>query len=282
MSLKKSQIVLTNYPYHKCSLRYTLDSMQRLGAEKIEFVCCEPHFYFDDVKEGEPEALKKMLVERGLWMACLTAPTMEYPMNLASANFTVRKKTIDYLVRAIQYAEFFGAPLVSFDAGSCPLDGDEEAAWHRSTEALAYLTEAAESYGRKIAVSVNSSRTASLLCTIEKAERLAQTIQSGSLGFTADTVHLSKLGSSPKEMIEKLGANKVLMAHIADCRGSSVHLAPGEGCLDLKEMLASFDSAGYTGILSLNMRGNRDGYVYEEEPERCMGAGAEWLRGCLI
>ena len=34
--MKKSQIVFTNYPYHKLTLKYTLDSLARLGAEKME------------------------------------------------------------------------------------------------------------------------------------------------------------------------------------------------------------------------------------------------------
>lgn len=278
MSLNKSQIALTNYPYHKCSLDFTLDSMQKLGAAEIEFVCCEPHFYFDDVTQTDAEELKKKIEEKNMKIICLTAPTMEYPMNLASESISTRTKTVNYLVQAIQYADQLKVPMVSFNMGQAALDMDADAAWVRAREAVAYLISVAESFGVKIALYVTGSKKSSLLDSAEKARKLKEEVPSESLGFVADTVYLSKMGLTPEEFVNEIGLEHVFLVHFADCKSGTLHLAPGEGDLDLEEMLESFDRAGYSGCLSLNMRGSRDEYVYEEEPERCMKNGVLWLR----
>ena len=60
-----------------------------------------------------------------------------------------------------------------------------------------------------------------------------------------------------------------------------MHLALTEGDLDIDGIFADFDAAGYKGYYSLNMRGSREPYLYEEEPERCMRTAAEYLFGKL-
>ena len=277
MGLRKTQIALTNYPYHKCSLDFTLHSMEKLGIKTIEFVCCEPHFYFEDVTEADTKELMKKLEEKGFTIICLTAPTMEYPMNLASENIMTRTKTVKYLVDAIQYAEKLHAPIVSFNMGQAPLDADTEAAWTRAKEAVAYLVSVAESFGVRIALYVTGSRKSSLLDSVEKAKRLKKEIPSGSLGFVADTVYLDKMALEPETFIRELGLENIFLVNFADCKSGALHLAPGEGNLDLEKCLKSFERAGYEGYVSLNMRGSRDPYVYEEQPERCMKNGLEWL-----
>ena len=277
MGLKKSQIALTNYPYHKCSLDYTLNSMEKFGIKPMEFVCCEPHFYFEDVTETDTKKLMEKLDEKGFSIICLTAPTMEYPMNLASENIMTRTKTVNYLVDAIQYADKLQAPVVSFNMGQAPLDADAEAAWTRAKEAVAYLVSVAESFGVKIALYVTGSRKSSLLDNVEKAKRLKKEIPSDSLGFVADTVYLREMALEPEMFIQELGLENIFLVHFADCKSGILHLAPGEGNLDLEKSLKSFEQAGYEGYFSLNMRGSRDPYVYEEQPERCMKNGLEWL-----
>lgn len=278
MSFNKSQIALTNYPYHKCSLAFTLDSLQKLGAAKIEFVCCEPHFYFDDVTADEAEALREAIEEKNMEIICLTAPTMEYPMNLASENISTRTKTVNYLVQAIRYANQLKVPMVSFNMGQAALDIDADAAWVRAREAVAYLASVAESFGVKIALYVTGSKKSSLLDGVKKAGKLKEEVPSEALGFVADTVYLSKMGLTPEEFINEIGLESVFLVHFADCKSGTLHLAPGEGDLNLEEMLAGFDRAGYSGCFSLNMRGSRDEYVYEEQPERCMENGALWMK----
>ena len=131
---------------------------------------------------------KKASCEHGLQIVCLMPPTVEYPMNLASADLAVRKKTVDYLVHAIEYANELETPIVSFDAGLVTLDGDFSAAWSRPRESLGYLAGLAGCYGVKLALEITGGRKDSLLNGSTNAARLKEELASPDIGFTMDTV----------------------------------------------------------------------------------------------
>ena len=274
--MKRSQIVFTNYPYHKFTLKYTLDSLKRLGAENIEFVACEPHFYFDDVQSNEAAVVKGMLRERGLNMVCLTAPCNEYPINLASRNPVTRKRSVDFIVKAIEYANYFEAPAVQFVAGEALLEEEKSDALQRAKDALFYLAGIAEGYGVKLLNPYHDSKLTNVLGSAAEVRALHEELgKDAFLGMT-DTVYMQRLGETVEDVTAAFGKDLCLV-HFADCKDSTMHLAPGEGTLDLESVLAALDAAGYAGWLSLNMRGSRDPYLYEEEPETCMGVGGRWL-----
>ncbi len=277
----RSQVVFSNYPYHKMSLRYTLDSLKRLGAEKIEFVACEPHFYVDDVASNEAFVLKDMLRERDLEIVCLTAPCNEYPINLASSNPITRKRSVDYIVKHIQYANHFEAPAVQFVAGEATLREERDEAMKRAVESLAYLADIAAGYGVKLLNSYADSKLINVFSSAEEVQKAHESIGGNAFAGMTDTVFLSRCGESVKDVMETFG-RELYLVEFADCkRGSGMHLALTEGDMDIDGIFADFDAAGYKGYYSLNMRGSREPYLYEEEPERCMRTAAEYLFGKL-
>ncbi len=279
--MKKSQIVFTNYPYHKLTLKYTLDSLARLGAEKMEFVACEPHFYVDDVVSNEVAALKALLREREIEMVCLTAPCSEYPINLASLNPVTRMRSVDYIVRHIELADAFGAPAVQFVAGEATLNEDRAEAARRAEESLAYLADIAEGYGVKLLNSYHDSKLVNVYASAREVRRAHDQIAPRAFAGMTDTVCMARSGETPGDVLSAFG-DELYLVELADCKGSSsMHMAAGEGELDLDATLKEFDRLGYTGYYALNMRGVREPYLYEEEPERCMATSAEFLRNRL-
>lgn len=278
--MKRSQIVFTNYPYHKMSLRYTLDSLKRLGAEKIEFVACEPHFYVNDIVSNEVAVLKNMLRERELQIVCLTAPCNEYPINLASLNPYTRKRSVDYIVKHIQCATEFEAPAVQFVAGEATLHEDRSEAVKRATESLAYLADIADGYGVKLLNSYSDSKLSNVFSSAEEVQQVQKCLGKKAFAGMSDTVYMSRCGEKAEDIIKTFGDDLYLI-EFSDCKGSSMHLAPTEGNLDMDSIYNSFDAAGYEGYYCLNMRGLRDPYLYEEEPEKCMRVAAEYLRSKL-
>lgn len=278
--MKKSQIVFTNYPYHKLTLKYTLDSLKRLGAEKMEFVACEPHFYVEDVVSNEASVVKNMLREREIEMVCLTAPCNEYPINLASLHPGTRKRSIDYIVKHIEYANYFESPVVQFVAGEATLQEDRTEAAKRAEEALAYLASVAEGYGVKLINSYSDSKFANVYASAREVHDAQQRINDRVFLGMTDTVYMSRCNETAKDIMDIYG-DKLYMVELADCKNSAMHLAATEGDLNLDEMIAGFEAAGYQGYYSLNMRGLRDPYLYEEEPEKCMGVSAKYILGKL-
>jgi len=273
--MNRNNIVIGTYPYHKCSLNYTLNSLKNIDAKNIEFVCCEPHFYFDDLDEKDPENLKNELAKKGLNMVVLTPPTLEYPTNLASDNINLRTKTINYIAKAIEYAHYFGAKVVTFSAGQVDSDKKDEDFLNRSVEAIKYLCEVAQALEVKLAVYVTNSRSTNLIYNLDMAKKLAKEVNSDALGFVADTVYLNKLELSVKDFVKEL--KNVPVVHMSDAKGNTTHLALGEGSLDIEKVLKDLDEIKYDGYLSLNMRGLRDPYSYEEQPERCTLSAKKWI-----
>ncbi|MDD3174012.1 MAG: sugar phosphate isomerase/epimerase, partial [Herbinix sp.] len=92
-NLKQSQIAVSNYPYYKYSLDYTLDSLQRLGAETIELYACYPHLHIDDTNLVRIKSIKKKLKDHGIKPICFTPEQCMYPVNIASKDVVARKRS---------------------------------------------------------------------------------------------------------------------------------------------------------------------------------------------
>ena len=92
-NLTRDQFILSNFPYIDYSLDYALDSLQRLGAGKLEFYGAEPHFCMDDITNADMKVLKRKLDERGLSVVELNPENCAYPTNLSSKNPATRLRT---------------------------------------------------------------------------------------------------------------------------------------------------------------------------------------------
>ena len=111
-NLTRDQFILSNFPYIDYSLDYALDSLQRLGAGKLEFYGAEPHFCMDDITYADMKVLKRKLDERGLSVVELNPENCAYPTNLSSKNPATRLRTFRYFEKAIRTAGVIGAPYV--------------------------------------------------------------------------------------------------------------------------------------------------------------------------
>ena len=84
--LTESQIAMSNFPYFRYTLDWTLDSLARLGAGPIELYLNDPHFHVEDSGTTQCRALKRKLAERGMRVINLCPEQVKYPINIASAN----------------------------------------------------------------------------------------------------------------------------------------------------------------------------------------------------
>lgn len=274
--MKKSQITLTNYPYHKMSMMGTLNSLANMGIRNLEFLASEPDFYLEDVAQREASELKQQLLARELKMVCLSIPCNECSVNLITNNSNTRKRSIDYIVKGIEYANFFETPAVQFCAGEVRMHEDEGAAWLRAQESLLYLSEIADGYGVKIINNYTDSIYTNVLCGAANVKKMHESIGARKFLKMSDTVYMEKL-SETAEDLQGLFGDDLYMVHFADCKDSLMHLAPGEGTLDLEKQLKALDAIGFKGYLSLNMRGSRVPYSYEVNPGKCMESGVQWM-----
>ena len=274
MKLKKNQLAMSNFPYYKHSLKYTLDSLQRLGAEAIELYAVEPHFHIDDTGPAELHALKHALKSRGLRPICLTPEQMRYPINIAASNPIARKRSIDVFTRCIQYAHELECPIVQFHAGYNALDEVYEDGWSRSVESIGYLVNIAESYGVTLTLEYVNIAWKTVVRNSKISAKMIETIGSKNLKAMSDTICMTTCGETIEDVVQNIGKD-LMHFHFTDGIGdknSLIHMIPGEGNLDLVHMIDVLGQAGYTGHLSIELIS-----PYEEMAEEAMKKSAEWM-----
>ena len=103
-NLKTEQIAAANYPYFKYSLEYALDSLERMGAARMEFYACYPHLHVDDAGLSQVRAVKRQLKDHHLTPICFTPEQCLYPVNIASRDVNARKRSLDVYVKSMEFA----------------------------------------------------------------------------------------------------------------------------------------------------------------------------------
>ncbi|MDU1139926.1 MAG: TIM barrel protein [Enterocloster bolteae] len=151
-NLKTEQIAAANYPYFKYSLEYALDSLERMGAARMEFYACYPHLHVDDAGLSQVRAVKRQLKDHHLTPICFTPEQCLYPVNIASRDVNARKRSLDVYVKSMEFAAEMDIELCQFLSGFGCLDEKDEDIWKRAVESVAYLGRIAQGYGITIAL----------------------------------------------------------------------------------------------------------------------------------
>ena len=138
-NLTRDQFIQSNFPYIDYSLDYALDSLERLGAGKLEFYGAEPHFCMDDITYADMKVLKDKLDAHGLSVVEVNVENCAYPTNLASKNPATRLRTFRYFEKAIQTAGTIGAPYVLVFPGYANMDESIDDVWNIAVDSMSRL-----------------------------------------------------------------------------------------------------------------------------------------------
>lgn len=272
--LRCNQILMSNYPYSKYSLDFTLNSLKRIGANNIEFYAVFPHFYLDDVCEHDAVILHKKLKSYGLSVKCFTPEQCVYPVNIAAKDAIARKRSVDLFHKSINCGAELGAESIVLLAGYGTLDEKEEEAWKRSEESLYALANQAKECGIRLLLET-SPREYTVTHNSKDILRMISDVGINSLSGMIDTATLGYSGESMKQAIDDLEGH-LGHIHVADGTPNG-HLAIGEGGLPLKKMLYELDEACYGGYLSLEILNDR----YNRRPEQAMQISYDRLKNIL-
>ncbi len=270
-----SQVAYTNFPYYKYSLKYTLDSLERIGARDIEFYGAYPHFYLGDVTPSDIKAVSKMLRNHNLQVINLCPENCTYPVNASSANFHARNRSIEHYVRALEAANEFESPYCLFFPGWAHFDEEQEDAWKRGIETMVYLAGIAEAYGIQLLLE-SAPRTSSIVTSADKQLQMIKEVGSPAINGMIDLTCLHNIGETVEKVIDKLGIEHICHVHFHNCvelsPGRFEHRIPIDGILDIKHIVNVLDEAGYRGHFGCEVFS-----PYESEPEKAMLAYKKWF-----
>ncbi|WP_327698737.1 sugar phosphate isomerase/epimerase family protein [Streptomyces sp. NBC_00459] len=158
-----------------------------------------------------------------------------------------RSRRVDLLLRAVRVAADLGAHAVHCFSGVTPAGTDPDTAWHRLTEALAPVLDAATTAGVPLAIEPEPGH---LLATVADFHRLRHALDDPeTLGLTLDIGHCQCLEPLPPADCVRATAPWLRHVQIEDMRrGIHEHLPFGDGEIDFPPVLAALADAGYQGL----------------------------------
>ncbi|MGY1496283.1 TIM barrel protein [Streptomyces sp. QTS52] len=174
-------------------------------------------------------------------------PRSKHGPSLLDPDPDDRSRRVDLLLRAVRVAADLGAHAVHCFSGITPADTDPDTAWHRLTEALAPVLDAATAAGVPLAVEPEPGH---LLATIADFHHLRHALDDpGALGLTLDIGHCQCLEPLPPADCVRAAAPWLRHVQIEDMRrGIHEHLPFGDGEIDFPPVLAALAATGYQGL----------------------------------
>ena len=273
-NLKMEQIALANFVYTKYSLKYTLDSLQRLGAKAIEFYTADPHFCLEDCTVDDMRSVKRMLDARGLQVINVCPENCTYPMNLASKNSATRKRTFDNYVNAIHAASEWECPHCLIFPGYALMDESLEEAWRYGVDAMSELARIAEVNGVQIVLEA-ASRASTVLVGVDNSLRMIEEINSPAITGMLDLMCIAICKDDIHESIDMRVIDCIRHIHFSDAKqlapGQWEHRVIGDGDLPIEDDLLALDEAGYKDYFGCEVFA-----PYKGEPEKAMLRMKQW------
>ena len=272
--VRRSQLALSNFPYTKYSLDWTLDSLERIGGPCIEFYAAHPHFALADATPARITALAHKIRKHNLRVVDFCPENCSYPLNAASADPEVARRTIDEYVRGIQTSSELECPYCLFFPGIPLKDEDLDEVWDRSVAAFRYLADFAEPYG--VTLLLESTKvTSSIIYSTEKQLEFMEAVGADNVDCMIDVTNCLGIHETLDEVYDRLTIDHVKHVHFKHAKGTPESFSvctPGEGFMDLEGLVRRLDADGYDGYFGCEVF-----KPYYYEPEQAMIQFRDWF-----
>lgn len=269
--MKTEQISVGNYHYIRYSLSYFLESMKRLGIQNIELYAAGPHCYLDDFDYMRTRQLSRSIREAGLNIICLTPEQCIYPISISTSESVMRKRSINYFLKAIDMAETLEAPMVLVTPGISMLDMDRDSEVQICIDSLCLLTEYATHRGIRLVLEALATTTSFIANTPGQLKVLIDAVDMPGLKPMLDVDGAARAGLRPADYFQQF-KDQIMHIHFIDGFPGG-HVVPGDGVLDLNGFLGEIDAAHYSGAISLEILDRQ----YYLEPELAVKRSVEFL-----
>lgn len=270
LSLK--QLAAANYHYKRFSLDYFLDSAERVGYQSIELWASGPHFNLEDQDTNDLKNLKKQIKDHHLNLICFTPEQCVYPISVCHPDKRYRDRSIEFFNRHIEASAKLECDTMVVSTGFAYLDGDPQQEWDWCVNAFRRISKKAEQEGVYLALEPFTKYTTHICNSIQQLVQLIREVESPMLKGLADTDVIATTGTDTIEgFIDALGED-LRHVHFLDGMPGG-HLVPGDGKIDLINVLQHLDRIGYKRYLGLELLDRR--YVFE--PDKAMKDAMNWF-----
>ena len=223
-----------------------------MGYDFIELWGGRPHAYAPDLLAGEAEEVCRLAGEYGVPVAVYTPEHNAYPFNYMCGSSRQWEDAMDYLTCGIRAARLLGAEYMLLSVGHGGSAPPAER-WERLLRALRRLCAAAEREGQKLILETLTPWESNTCTQCDELQQVLEEVGSPFLYGMCDLVPPYVQGENPAAYAKVLGG-RLRHLHLVDSDGvSDTHLIPGEGTMNLKDVLAELRTAGYDGTATIEL-----------------------------
>lgn len=194
-----------------------------------------------------------------------------YPINIACADPIMRRRSIDYFKRGVQFCHIMNCPLLLVTPGKGYFDQPVKAAWGRCIEALREIGEYAASAGVKLAVEHLTRLSTNIAVTAAALAALVKEVGLPNVGGMVDTDMAGRCGESVGDYLSAF-EGKLAHVHLVDGMPGG-HMVPGDGVLALKAQMEQLSQFGYRRYITPEIMHSS----YQLEPEKALERTVRWM-----
>lgn len=267
-------------PYLHHTLAFALDSIAANGFSGVELWGASPHYCRDDFsgrdRKAEARRIAEMLRERGLSMTMFHPEQVrQYPVNIASENAYLRKKSVRVMKDYIEDCLLFGTGRMMLAPGWPFVDRRSGDGLRLAVESAGELSAYAAGLGVTLFMEELDATSTLFTTNLNDLADLIRQVDSPNLRCCLDLQTADNNGETAEDYVRAFG--EIGYVHFADF-GKDGFMAPGEGRKPLQAQLRALDAAGYAGPLSLYLPGS----VHYPDPDRSVRMSACWLKHCPL
>lgn len=115
--MRRSQISIGNYAHPLYSFDRFLACAERLHIQNLELWGAGPHFYFYDYSDERAKGFYQKIAEKGMKVICITPEQCMYPINIACNDPVMRRRSIDYFKRGVDFCRILDCPMMLVTPG---------------------------------------------------------------------------------------------------------------------------------------------------------------------
>lgn len=263
----------STFVYYRYPLETAIRRLADFGYDGVEIWGGRPHAFWEDMDDGRINSIKNLLDETGLEISNFIPAQFRYPVNIATTDQRIRKRSIDYLKRNIDVAEALQAPSVSICPGFS-LFGEPLADSRKAMmDSLSACIDHAKGMSLNLLIEPAHSMETDHVLTVEHAMSVIDELGKEWLGLCIDTGHMFINRESLSTVPHRVGGYTVHY-HLDDNGGvNDDHLVPGEGRIDFDLFLRNLGDTGYNGFLAFEL-----GWGYTADPDVAVSKSLDFIK----
>lgn len=254
------QFLESNSQYIRFSLMDFLKVQKELECHHIDLVLQSPHIYIDCEDYGDIRKHLKYFRDYEISVDCVTPLPYRYSIGFHPKS-VIGQRSRQYYANCIRAAHLCDSKYLCITAANACFDESRQTLMHYCMENLKFLTRVAGEenvtllLGTVMGMDSPCNASTPVVLTLAETTELIEKIGSPYLAAYADTQVLSIRGEFLKDWFSKVG-RKLRLIRFTDGNYNGYRVW-GSGVLPAEKIAAEIKNAGFEGLISFQIPGER-------------------------